>query len=275
MNRFFEGRQVVVATMHGKEKLFLPTFELLGLSFVLSENLNTDQFGSFSGEIPRIDEPIETLRKKCKHAQEITGIDLVVASEGSFGPHPFIPFVPANEELVMLKDYKNDVEVVVKELSTETNFDSQIVENLDELFSFASKVGFPSHFVILKNDRRIVKGISDLELLRKIFLEFQAHDNSEISVETDMRAMSNPTRMKIIGQAVKKMEIALLSVCPSCSWPNFTVKRFVPGLPCGLCQMPTDSVRAEIVQCDHCGVMEERPTDKKIEDPTYCNYCNP
>ena len=60
---------------------------------------------------------------------------------------------------------KNDLEIVVKEISTETNFNATEIKNESELMQFANKVKFPSHGLILKpseNDfSKIVKGITD------------------------------------------------------------------------------------------------------------------
>ena len=275
MSSLFSGRKVVIATMHGKESVLEPMLSSLHLHVEFLEELDTDQFGTFSGEIPRIDNPLETLRKKCIHAYECSDIDLIIASEGSFGAHPFIPFVSADEELLMLKDFKNDIEIVVKELSTETNFDGKKISDLDELMNFAEKAGFPEHALILKCEDRVEKGIVERSLLERIFLEFQVMNHRAILVETDMRAMNNPSRMKVISKAAEKLKNAILSECPKCHWPDYTIKKVLTGLPCGLCQMPTVPVRAQVIYCNHCGKTEEIPVQKAFQDPMYCNYCNP
>ena len=275
MGSFFQDRSVMIATMHGKEEVLSEILASVGMEIVTSENLNTDQFGTFSGEIPRHDDSIVTLRKKCLLANQVTGIDLVVASEGSFGQHPFIPFISADEEFLMLKDFKTNFEIVVKELSTDTNFESRTISDSNELRLFAEKIGFPDHGLILKSENRIEKGLRDNTHLEQIFNEMLIKDRHGVVVETDMRAMNNPTRMKVIGLAALKLKNAILSCCPKCRRPDFTVKDFVPGLPCEGCHMPTESVLLEILKCNHCGITEERMSKKKFEDPMFCNYCNP
>ncbi|MFX6226246.1 DUF6671 family protein, partial [Acinetobacter baumannii] len=74
--------------------------------------------------------PLETARKKCYAAMELTGCNLAIASEGSFGAHPIIGFVPADEELLVLIDRKNNMEIKVKEISTATNFAGKEITNL-------------------------------------------------------------------------------------------------------------------------------------------------
>ena len=103
----FKNRRLVIATMHEKEQVIAPLLEKhLQVNCELPNNFNSDQFGTFSGEVERVNTPLETLRKKCEAAIKLTNSSLAVASEGSFGAHPYIPFAQANDELVMLLDIK-------------------------------------------------------------------------------------------------------------------------------------------------------------------------
>ena len=91
----FEGRPLIIATKHEKEKVIAPILEKeLGVKCFLALDLDTDKLGTFSGEVERHDDPITTARKKCLLAMELTNCDLAVASEGSFGPHPTIFLFP-------------------------------------------------------------------------------------------------------------------------------------------------------------------------------------
>ena len=82
----FRGRKLVIATMHGKEQVIAPVLqEALGVEMILTGSLNTDTFGTFSGEIPRELSPEAAALAKCNLAMQLTGCDLAVASEGSFG----------------------------------------------------------------------------------------------------------------------------------------------------------------------------------------------
>lgn len=122
-NKFFENRKIAIATMHGKEQVIAPVLqESLGIEFVVPQQLNTDQLGTFSGEVERLLSPLEAARKKCLMAAELTGATLAIASEGSFGPHPAFYFLPADEEIVLLMDLENKWEFKAKKISTETNF---------------------------------------------------------------------------------------------------------------------------------------------------------
>ena len=109
LSKIFSNRTVVVATMHGKEKVFAPILEReLGVKCKTIKAFNTDLFGMFSGEIERKYPPGKTLKLKALAALKQSKETLVVASEGSFGPHPSHMFIPANEEMVILLDKKNE-----------------------------------------------------------------------------------------------------------------------------------------------------------------------
>jgi hypothetical protein len=55
IHTFFKKRVGILATMHAKEKVMLPLLEEgLGIKVKVPENLNTDRFGTFTRDIPRI-----------------------------------------------------------------------------------------------------------------------------------------------------------------------------------------------------------------------------
>jgi hypothetical protein len=281
MPGFFEGRTLVIASMHRKEEVLKPLLEQgLEITMRVAEGLNTDLLGTFSGEVARISDPLTTARKKCELAMELTGCDLALASEGSFGPHPAAFFLPANEEWLLLVDRKNKLEIHARHLSLETNFSGQEFHNLEELEAFASKVGFPSHGLILRKSKEeldgMLKGITDPQQLRTSAVHLLETEGSGY-VETDMRAMFNPSRMQVVGETAQLLLQKLNSHCPSCQVPGFSVTSAEPGLPCSLCGTPGSAALAHLLVCSHC-LHEEKvsfPNGKKTEDPQYCQVCNP
>ncbi|MBJ7429162.1 MAG: hypothetical protein JHD28_09430, partial [Bacteroidia bacterium] len=85
----FNNRKIVIATKHKKEQVIAPLLlEEFNINAIICEQLDTDQLGTFSGEIERNLSPIEAAKRKCYMAMELTQCDLAIASEGSFGPHP-------------------------------------------------------------------------------------------------------------------------------------------------------------------------------------------
>lgn len=275
----FEKRNILIATKHQKEQVIAPLLQkYFKMQITIATHFDTDNLGTFTGEIERKDDPIETLRKKCLGALAETNYDLVIASEGSFGPHPHHFFATANEEWLMLLDTKNNLEITVRELTTETNFNGRWIETLDDLKSFAKLVAFPEHRLIVRKHpeefHHIHKGIGDYSHLEKIFLELK-QTFGKVYVETDMRAMNNPTRMLTIEKAMKKLIESMQSHCPSCETPGFSIRKTETGLPCAWCNQPTKSVKYYVKTCLKCDFEEMKPNLQKREDPAYCDYCNP
>lgn len=277
----FKGRRLLIATKHGKETVLAPLFEEgLGVQSFVPENFDTDIFGTFSGEVERKEGPVNTVRNKCLEALSVYGCDLGIASEGSFGSHPSIPFIHGNEEIVIFIDKKNDLEIIAKTLEIETNFSAEEIKTWEELVDFAQRGKFPSHALILrsseKNTKAIFKGITDWDLL-KIHYEELRKSTETVVVETDMRALYNPTRMKVIEKAAQALVNKIKSCCPHCNSPGFAVTEAKAGLPCGWCGSPTRSTLSYIYECQKCSYKkeEEYPHGKQREDPMYCDLCNP
>ena len=278
---FFRGRKAVIATKHSKEEVIAPILEdELGLICIITKTIDTDKLGTFSGEVERDDDPVTTLRKKCQMAIDASGINLAIANEGSFGTHPTIFFAHADDELIMLMDKENGIEILERELSLNTNFDGAEIKSEIELIEFANKIGFPSHGIILKKGKNkysyLIKENINLEELIINYHKIKNEDGAAYA-ETDMRAMHNPTRMKIIEQAVIKLVKKAKSLCPNCSTPGFGVVDVVKGLPCEMCSLPTRSPLKHIYRCPKCNFQDEKefPFEKQVEDPQYCDFCNP
>lgn len=277
----FRGRKLLIATKHKKETVLAPLLQqALGVECVVAEGFDTDALGTFTGEIERASDPITTVRAKCLQAMELYDCDLAIASEGSFGPHPTLFFLNADEEILILIDRKNKLEVVAREISTDTNFDGEEITTEEELKSFADRVKFPSHGLILRGKKGqtndLVKGITDWDTLLQAFNQL-LQKYEAVYAETDMRAMYNPTRMAVIGQTAHKLIEKLSCQCDVCGTPGFSVTEAKPGLPCEGCNFPTRSTLSYVYTCQKCSYTKEEkyPHKKQAEDPMYCNMCNP
>jgi hypothetical protein len=277
----FKGRNLLIATKHEKEKVIAPILEKeLGVKCLVSSDFDTDELGTFTGEVERKDDPITTARNKCLMAMELANCDLAIASEGSFGMHPTIYFAPADDEFLLFIDKKNDLEIIVRELSMETNFNGSEIKTEKELQEFARNANFPSHGLILRKSEddciEIVKGITDEEQLKNTFHHLITRYGAAY-VETDMRAMYNPSRMKVIKKATRKLVEKIKSLCPKCESPGFGITDRKEGLPCEQCNFPTRSTLSFIYSCQKCDYkkVEQYPNGKQTEDPMYCDICNP
>ncbi len=280
-SKFYEGKRLCIATKHAKERVIAPILQTaLGVKCEVVEGLDTDLLGTFSGEIERTLSPLEAAKEKCRRAGELSSCDLIVANEGSFGPHPSFFFAPAGDEIMVLWDRSMDHFVVVRHLTTETNFGGIDCTNFRQLKDFALSIGFPEHGLMLKSTSNDgLKITKDLNHLADLETAFEEHlkQHGKCSVETDMRAMRNPTRMKSLEILTQKLVSTANSLCPKCQTPGFSVTGSKPGLPCSLCLQPTENVLIHLLSCTKCHFTEELwyPHEVKNADPMHCNHCNP
>lgn len=278
MNDFYQDRTLFIVTKHQKETIIGPLFQrAFGWNYQLIE-LDTDQLGTFTGEIERPGDPLTTARKKIESAIEQAN-DLIIVSEGSFGPHPTIGFIAGDDELLLLFDKKTNDEFVVRHVSTQTNFSGQEIFQPDQMHDFLQTVGFPEHAVIVREEKEgkvVEKGIHSLDQLKSLS-DYFFKNNKSFYLETDMRAMHNPSRQKVIAEACEKLIEKLKSSCPNCHHPGFDVKEVISGLPCMNCSYPTRSTLSYSYHCTKCGFSQEKkyPHGKTLEDPMYCDLCNP
>lgn len=274
----------VLATMHGKERVIVPLLRTaLGLDVYVPANVDTDRFGTFSRDISRVGTPLDAAR--CKIAagfERAPRAHVGVASEGSFGPHPQIPFIPVDSEIVVLVDRRNELEIVGHHLTPRTNFAQTVTGELDVAMRFAEQIGFPGHGVIVigtadgrpDSGRLLRKNVETTEALRCAVSEAIALCGAA-HVETDMRAHRNPTRMRAIRRATIDLVRRYRSVCPQCARPGFVVSQRLSGLPCGGCGDATDVTRAQVLLCVGCAYRIEQTVAESLADPARCDHCNP
>ncbi len=168
---------------------------------------------------------------------KIENVDLGISSEGSFSPHPSIPFVQGNLELLLFIDKKNGFEILGHHRTPETNIDGQYVTTVEEALDFAKKIGFPEHGVIVRKSKNghfgIYKDIAtEKDLIKTVKKLLNNFFTNRIFIESDMRAHRNPTRMKAIKKATEDLIKNIKSLCPRCKAPGFIVVDFKKGLRC-------------------------------------------
>lgn len=278
----FKNRTAILATMHRKEQVISPLLEQeAGLIIKIAEDFDTDQFGTFSRENPRTGTQLEAARQKALSAISFSGYRVGIASEGSFGLHPSMPFLMANIELVILMDRENDLEIVGQAVSAETNFAQKQVYTIQDAVAFAMNRGFPEHAVLimfqLPEGKRIIKGLSSHYELKTAMKSALAESiDRQATIESDMRAYCNPTRMKVIKQATVDLLNKMKSKCPACHTPGYAMIDSVKGLPCGWCGFPTDRPLALLYRCLKCAFEESKPIlGQDKADPGQCLICNP
>ncbi|UOE93855.1 DUF6671 family protein [Alkalihalobacillus sp. LMS39] len=280
----YMNKIAALSTMHGKEQAIAEPFnEVLHVSITVSKNLNTDLLGTFSGEVEREDTPIETLRKKARLGMKELGLSLGMASEGSFGPHPQLPLIAADHEMLVWIDDDLGIEIVEQEISIDTNFSATKVHSWQELTPFIEKVKFPSHALIVRSNsyfdrNHIFKGLTTEEEIKEAIKKCtSASEDGLAHIETDMRAHMNPTRMKVINGLAKKLASRLFQLCPKCSCPGWGKVDVVVGLPCELCGLKTKQISHIVYGCPRCEMKEVKMREDGVlrASSTYCDWCNP
>jgi hypothetical protein len=268
-----------IATKHGKQHQFDEPFRRhLGWSLTLA-GIDTDTFGTFTPETPRTLDAAATVEAKARAGMNETGLDIGLANEGSFGPHPQAPMLAIAVELAVCVDDRHGLVIGEAHTTADTNFAHAHVRSPGELPDrFLEGVRFPSHgLVVHPRHGRVAptKGIHDLDqLIRAIEAAASASDDEHATVQTDMRAHHNPTRQRAISIVAERLALRIATPCPSCATPGFGVCEIVDGLACQWCGQPTELPAARISGCYRCD-HRERDSVAEFADPGQCPRCNP
>ena len=213
----------------------------LALELVVADQIDTDHFGTFSGERPRPADAATTCRLKAEAALDATGASLGLASEGSFGPHPAIPFLPLAIEWMTFVDRRRDLVISEQLAGAPTNFSHSLIAAGADPGSWLERIGFPAHGVIVRPHRSdphpsdafpIVRGLQCPQALEQAIRGAAAHSADGLALlETDMRAHRNPTRMASIRRLAFRLVRRIRTPCPSCGSPGWGLVGREPGLP--------------------------------------------
>ena len=254
-----------------------------GLHVIVPDGVDTDQLGTFSGEIERVGNQLDTALSKARLGMTALGLPLGLASEGSFGPHPHVPFIPVNYELLLFVDDEAGIQISERMVTEKTNYSHTDVASAEELVTFLVRAGFPSHALIVRPNSGFVpgflfKGIHAPEALaRAVQACARVSADGRAHVETDMRAHVNPTRRYVIRTLAVRLARRIAASCPACSSPGWGVVDLERGLPCEWCGSRTDLVKAEVLGCTRCHHRDSRPRSDGTEraPAKYCPVCNP
>lgn len=280
----YHGETLSLATMHSKEKALALPFKVgLGAHLESTTDIDTDALGTFSGEIERQFGPKETVMTKARIGMAETRLPFGIATEGSFGPYPQLPWIQAHEEWIAFVDQERGILLWESLLELNTNFSREVCSDLDQAMDFAGRVGFPTHGLMVYPDgpnglAQIRKGLRNRENLEEaIERAFLQSRTSAVVLETDMRADQNPTRMRVIRKLGVRLVRRLLTHCPDCDAPGFGMVDVEVGLPCELCGLPTDLVDQEVFGCAVCAYQERRGRrDRRTSASAQsCGNCNP
>ena len=273
----YRGRRIAVGTRHGKQHQFAPAFHsFLGAELVTPTDLDTDQFGTFSGETPRPGPAVDAARAKARLAMTVTGLPFGLASEASYGPLP--GGWHGHEEILLFCDDTRGTEVLEGHRSaTVPGFSHRVAGWADTPASLLA--GLPRQALIVRPAdplaEAIVKGVTDTAALESAVVAAAASSRDGLAiVEPDLRAHHNPSRRQVLARLAITMARRLATACPRCGTPGFGRVDTEPGLPCRVCETPTSLPRSEIHACAACAHQVARALGKGA-DPALCPHCNP
>lgn len=284
----YDRVDIAFATQHHKDKIISALFkDNFNAQLIVPPNIDTDQFGTFTGEIQRPSDIKQVLRKKAELGLKATGLQLGLANEGSFGPHPNMPWLECNQETFIFVDARLEIEIFANVVSLENRAEYSAIEDEHQLISFLEKINFGPQAVIVKpsptdTDVRdyIFKGLTDqqkvLEAIRKIKTDLK---QKSVWIETDNRAHLSPKRQAVILKSAENLVQLLKSKCPGCEYPGFEIKDFIMGMKCESCGLKSEKPAQEIWGCPNskCDFEEvkERSDGLKFLKPEQCDWCNP
>lgn len=274
-------KDVVLTSKHQKIDLIKPAFDTSVGCNIFEIPLDTDQLGTFTGDIARLDPPLETAIKKARLGMSHSGTALGIASEGSIGPDPIVPFLHSDIEHLVFVDDENEIFISETFRSFDITLSTIIVGRNDDLSEFLQKADFPNHKLIVRPNKTdqsaSIKGIDNLQYLSEAI-----EHSSKISldglvvVESDLRAISSPSRQKNIEKVAALLALRISQLCPDCNLPGWGCVRYEKGLTCSDCGSENQlAIRQEVLGCTKCEFTKLGKLIATELGPANCDFCNP
>lgn len=274
------SKRIALATKHGKLTQIAPAFEAVPEWELTLAEIDTDEFGTFSGEIPRTLSPRDAAIAKARAGAKLLGTDYGLASEGSIGSHPQLPWVTSDHELLALVCVSKDFVIVESHLSADIRAHKEEVNDDTDLEELATRLDLPEHaanilysqdteLIVLKGIHNPEKFIAELTTLREASVQ-------NLRVESDFRAMSSPSRQRNISACAEKLVTRISTRCVGCNEIGWGKVGYEYGLPCSGCgQMVASVPHSEKFGCVACDYSEVVSLGQHSIDPARCDFCNP
>lgn len=269
--------KIAIATKHQKDELLAPLFlERFGWKLELVE-FDTDSLGTFSPEVKRTLTPKQAALAKARIALENSDAEFGLGSEGSIHPHPYLPMVSLDTELLALVSREQNLELVVSHSSTEIVAVNRVLDAGFDLEAFSKVADLPNHALILRSEdlKLVEKGIREPSQLQQLVDRWKQSE-TRLILESDFRAMSSPSRAKNIKACAKKLLERWGINCPSCNTPGWGIVGYEYGVRCRDCGgLNTDVALAERLGCISCAHQVSCPTLTDGIAASQCQFCNP
>lgn len=272
MRHPYEGATAALTTKHGKAAQITPAFAELGVSIQTVE-LDTDQLGTFSREVPRVGSQRDTAIKKARLGMAASRLPYGIASEATIGADPIVPFLNSTIEAIAWIDSELGFELVEFHRSLAIVAVRETITSGVELGEVLTRADFPNHALIAYSDSgEVIKGIRDHSSLQDALKRL----GGVVTIESDLRAHMSPSRQLAIAECAVKLVDRLRQRCAQCNTPGFGVIENLYGLPCESCgSKVVGALRGEVLGCAKCDFRQERTSDRKSAPARECGYCNP
>lgn len=272
MRHPYDGATAALTTKHGKAAQIAPAFAALGVR-VETVELDTDQFGTFSREIPRTGSQRDTAIAKARLGMAASQLRYGIASEATIGADPLVPFLNSTVEAIAWVDDELGFELVEFHRSLEIVVVHETITTENQLVEVLTRADFPNHGLIAYQDSgEVIKGICDQASLRAALERL----GGAVTIESDLRASMSPSRQVAIAECATKLVARLRQLCKECSAPGFGPIENLLGLPCESCgNEVAGALRGELLGCANCGYRQERINERRSAPARECGYCNP
>lgn len=278
-------RKIALPTLHGKGDQIIPEFRKVLPFDIFEVAIDTDTFGTFSGEIERTLPPRDAAIAKAEAAILESGWDGAIASEGSIGADPLIPLLTSDREVMVFIDRFEGVTITESVRSFDIiakRFEYRVENrkggNLDH---FLKEADFPNHRLIVStriaSQLSAIKGIDERHALEEALVEMaRRSDDGVVAIESDLRAHCSPSRQRNIAKAAKALAERVARRCPGCDCPGWGTIEHIFGVECSACgHIDRRIAKRAIYGCLRCEVREEGDLLRETIDPGECELCNP
>ncbi|KAA1248965.1 hypothetical protein F0Q45_17725 [Mycobacterium simiae] len=276
----YAGAVIAMGTMHGKEQQVAPAFaDELGAHVIAPPGVDTDQFGTFTGDVNRTLAPLAAAIAKARLGMQVAGVPYGLASEASYDT--WFGTLALHQEILVFVDDSRDIQVVEGVNTPGAPGSPRLVDSADEALAAAWNFGFPGQGATVKAsvDNRVRvfgKGITDADTLHCVVdTAMAAADDHRASVEPDLRAHHNPSRRDVLAALASRLARRLATPCPECGCPGYGKVGVHDGLPCQACGGPTSLIAADIHGCPACEHHNAIARNGALAEPRYCPRCNP
>jgi hypothetical protein len=273
-------KRIALATKHGKMNQIAPWFDALPEYKLEIAEIDTDIFGTFSGEIARAQTPRETAIAKARAGADLLAAEFGLASEGTIGPHPQMPWINSDHELLALVSQDGEIVLVETYLSTDIHAHAEMVLPGVDIETLTKKLDFPNHAAIvtgvIEGQSFAYKGITESSALSSALERLFSSRATDVKVETDFRAMFSPSRQLNISKCAERLVQRIASNCPECNQIGWGRIGYEYGVNCRECLSLVNSVpNSARLGCVSCDYSETESLEVDFVTASRCDYCNP